>query len=200
MRSAVVVGLSLTVSVAAHAQQRDSSYWTLGVSRGLVPTSRFAAENGGSTGSLQVEWRRHTSRLGVRAEVSVAERNQLFTNNFGGCGGCFSDNSRTAAGGLASLVYEWRQERRFRPYVIAGAGIQHAQLKTVSNASFGPEGMVRLDAAETSMHSRLSMVTAAGLGLSANVGRFSGFVESRARTGLFSPNETMAFGLRIRPD
>lgn len=191
-------GLSLVFAVTAGAQARDSSYWTLGVSRGFVSTSRYALENNSSAGALQVEWRRLGSRVAVRTELGVAQRHQLF-GPAQLCSGCYNEYRSGSTTLLASVVYELRQGRMLRPYALLGAGLYRGEWTSTSSlfAGTGPDAS---SSATTLSRTNMGALVAGGLGISAHVGRFSAFAEGRLKTQPLSPNEIFNVGIRIRPD
>lgn len=192
-------GLSLVLAVAAGAQTADSSYWTLGVSRGFLATSRFARQREASAGSLQLEWRRVGSKVGLRMELGVAQRDQQFGPG-PLCDGCYNRHQLGHTMLLASAFHEWRQGRLLRPYAILGGGIQHSESIGWSNQDFVDGRFVTTSTIARSVTTRMGAIMSGGLGLSAHMGRFTAFAEAKTRSGYLVPNELFSLGVRIRPD
>jgi hypothetical protein len=196
-----LVGLALTVvlPIAAAAQARDSSYWTLGVARGGFNTSSSGTRTAhASIGSMQVEWRRFSQRLGVRVELGVADRSTLWDDSFR-CASCVAHHDESGVGLITAAVYEWRQQRMLRPYVIGGAGVVQSAASRVEATPNPAEPFALPSETVTFRDRRMSLVTSGGFGLSANVRRVSAFAEVRGRSGS-GPSELWSIGFRIRPN
>lgn len=204
-----LVGLGLLViATPLHAQVRDSTYWMIGVSRSFMSGETIASRSSESGGSMQFEWRTEGRRLGIRAEVGVAQQNRYFDTYSEGaaCAGCFSDQRVSHVMALTSAVYEWRQERMLRPYVIGGAGISRFAYRNTTNLTVD-RGVVsgsplrKLDHTTKETSSQLGFLTAYGLGVSANGERFGMFAEARGRAGGgLSVGERFSVGVRVRPN
>ena len=197
-----LVGLGLMVVLpigVATAQARDSSYWTLGVARGGFNSSSSGTHTAHSSiGSMQLEWRRFNQRLGVRVELNVADRSTFWNDDFR-CTSCVGHHEESGVGLITGALYEWRQQRLLRPYVIGGAGIVQHSFSRVETTPIPEQPFALPTETVTYRDRRMALVMSGGFGLSANVRRVSAFAELRGRSGS-GPSELWSVGVRIRPD
>jgi hypothetical protein len=211
MRTVIVGVLLASVTSSLEAQVRDSTYWTIGVARSFMDGQTIASRSSQSGGSMQFEWRTEGKRLGIRTEVGVAQQDRYFDVNSssgGTCAMCFSDQRRSHVMAVTSAVFEWRQDRMVRPYVIGGAGVARYAYRNTTNYAINP-GVVsgspayRIDHDAEENRTYLGFVTAYGFGLSLNSERFGAFAEARGRAGGAAAagiGERFSVGMRVRPN
>ena len=204
MRTLVSGVLLIAITSSLEAQVRDSTYWMIGVTRSFMDGNTLASRASQSGGSMQFEWRTEGRRLGIRTEIGVAQENRYFDAQSDGsiCAGCFADQRRSNVMALTSAVYEWRQDRTVRPYVIGGAGIARFAYRNNTNFTNSPgDGAVQSPTPRREAATNVGFVTAYGLGASVNGERFGAFTELRGRAGGGGGlGERFSVGVRVRPN
>lgn len=216
------VGLTVVaLSVASHegqAQQKGSHslVWSIGMARGIT----LGPSNSGpdisrneQSASLLFDWRRAHSRFGLRLELLRGIQDNAGLYKFdSGCfdlGGCYVQGQQTTTAALIGASYEFRQERRVRPYLLFGAGVQNSESvwRSAATCTGGLSSTCSRGPMDEQTGRDLYAVLTGGGGLSLNLGRFSAFAESRFLVrptwqygGYAAPLPPLSLGVRIRPE
>lgn len=203
--------LLLIVNSPITAQEPTPSrpvLWSVGLARGLGPSTTGGSTYRSAEGStsLLAQWKRGTSRLGFRAELTRGYNDYAAPGRFtDGCIGCAPFSSdQTSHAVIVSGVAEFRQGHVVRPYAILGLGVAETTTDVMSYipCTMPACGVLRKEV--VSSFRSVGSVIAPGIGLSVNLKRVTVFGESRplltGRGGLAAVSSGLTLGIRIQPE